>query len=73
MGIEPTTRFEQVTGFEDRGDHQAPFISNVSARRRTRPLLSRNKYEIVNMSLPSILYGRNIFFALTIPPNVGIK
>jgi hypothetical protein len=73
MGIEPTTRFERVTGFEDRGDHQAPFVSNVSARRSHEASTVRNKYEIVNMSLPSILYGRNSFFALTITTNVGIK
>lgn len=28
MGIEPTTRDKQVTGFEDQGSHQAPFTSS---------------------------------------------
>ncbi len=29
MGIEPTTRVQRVTGFEDQGSHQAPFTSNM--------------------------------------------
>ena len=29
MGIEPTTRVQRVTGFEDQGSHQAPFTSSI--------------------------------------------
>ena len=29
MGIEPTTRVGQVTGFEDQGSHQTSFTSNI--------------------------------------------
>lgn len=29
MGIEPTTRVQRVTGFEDQGSHQAPFTSRL--------------------------------------------
>ena len=29
MGIEPTTRVRQVTGFEDQGSHQTSFTSYI--------------------------------------------
>ena len=32
MGIEPTTRVGQVTGFEDQGSHQTSFTSNLGVR-----------------------------------------
>ena len=45
MGIEPTTRVQRVTGFEDQGSHQAPFTSKTQGYTNDRGGDERYRFE----------------------------